>query len=174
MSKKLFQKILPKIPYFFLFILLTSLLVSALLLIFPRIKQTKAEGEPVITSFDIDTSNPDVCKIVNGIRTCKSGQKITFTANASSSDNSDLYLFVCKRILVAYGTCFHCEPGDTSNCWAVSTEEQKSKTNPIAVYDSSTATSSPCEYISPKTVHAKVCKGLESGALCSDIRELGE
>ena len=89
----------------------------------------------------------------------ESGEVITFKSTASDPDEGDtIKLYVCKT-----SDCSTCEPGTTTNCWAVS--ETGVTTNPSATYDSSTCEDSPCEYAA-HDYWAKVC---DNHNTCSGI-----
>ncbi|MFA6336440.1 MAG: hypothetical protein WCX23_00500 [Candidatus Paceibacterota bacterium] len=114
-----------------------------------------ANQPPIFTSVSINTGNPNICKVEEGITICKSGQNITFNSLASDPDGDPIKLYICKDSF-----CDNCGPGATSNCWAYS--QISSTNNPSAIYNSAAVPAcgsgeTGCRYCADSEYWAKVC-----------------
>ncbi|HDN74498.1 MAG TPA: hypothetical protein ENG16_05720, partial [Archaeoglobus sp.] len=80
-----------------------------------------------IENFSIPNRVPKINSVSDSPDPQKGGSDITFTSSASDPDGDNIKLYICKD-----SSCSNCNPGDTSNCWAVTTNWVA--TNPSASY----------------------------------------
>jgi hypothetical protein len=104
-------------------------------------------------SFTTLNTAPNILAISDSPDPQAGGSQINFTSTASDPDGEDIWLYVCKD-----SACTNCAPGNTTNCWSVSTAG--------AIVDPSASYTCPSCQVSTNNYWAKVCDGVNA---CSSI-----